>query len=215
MTNYTGKTDANGECTISDVPEGTYTLTASKEGYVDYTGTITVPGENDEALEITLEESNLVNLPIKALIMTSEGINKLNGGATIIGEELVGEFDSSEVIEYLSDVTVCVTHIVSYENENEVITQLDSPVSCTTGNAGGCTLRGLPELSEFSGYLFTIDHDTYTTSDCCDFGDFDGVCYGYIVPEFVSNGQRVDGNGNYLIIIPLEEWGESSEPAGR
>ena len=54
---YTGKTGSAGGCTISNVPEGEYEVAASKTGYVDYEGTLTV---NDEtgSLSIVLEESN-------------------------------------------------------------------------------------------------------------------------------------------------------------
>lgn len=39
---YTGKTGSAGGCTISNVPEGSYTVMASKTGYAVYTGNITV-----------------------------------------------------------------------------------------------------------------------------------------------------------------------------
>ncbi|MDO5824675.1 carboxypeptidase-like regulatory domain-containing protein [Methanobrevibacter sp.] len=50
---YTGKTGSAGGCTISNVPEGSYTVMASKTGYTVYTGNITVSEENT-TLTITL-----------------------------------------------------------------------------------------------------------------------------------------------------------------
>lgn len=50
---YTGKTGSAGGCTISNVPEGSYTVRASKTGYTVYTGNITVSEENT-TLTITL-----------------------------------------------------------------------------------------------------------------------------------------------------------------
>ena len=49
--NYTGKTGSAGGCTISNVPEGTYNVTATKTGYNEYTGTITV---NEETTSLTI-----------------------------------------------------------------------------------------------------------------------------------------------------------------
>lgn len=216
--NYTGKTDSNGECTITGVPEGTYNVTASKNGYVDYTGTITVPGEGeDSSLEIVLEESDTINVPIKVLIMTDEGRRKLAGVYDEVTEETVPVFDSSEVIEYIPNVTVTVTGTYTYGYDDEdVFTSLDSTVSCTTGNAGGCTLRGLPKLQlsqRISAYLLSIEHETYTTDDLIDNSQFEeqGPVYGYISFDegFCSTG--MDDNGNYLILItPPDEGGEHS-----
>lgn len=50
---FTGKTGSAGGCTISNVPEGSYTVMASKTGYTVYTGNITVSEENT-TLTITL-----------------------------------------------------------------------------------------------------------------------------------------------------------------
>ncbi len=50
---YTGKTGSAGGCTISNVPEGTYSVAASATGYNVYTGNITVSEENT-TLTITL-----------------------------------------------------------------------------------------------------------------------------------------------------------------
>lgn len=50
---FTGKTGSAGGCTISNVPEGSYTVMASKTGYTVYTGNITV-GEENTTLTITL-----------------------------------------------------------------------------------------------------------------------------------------------------------------
>ncbi|WP_295588799.1 carboxypeptidase-like regulatory domain-containing protein [uncultured Methanobrevibacter sp.] len=50
---YTGKTGSAGGCTISNVPEGTYSVAASATGYTDYTGTFEV-SENNTTLSITL-----------------------------------------------------------------------------------------------------------------------------------------------------------------
>lgn len=52
---YTGKTGSAGGCTISNVPEGTYNVTATKTGYNDYTGTITV-NEETTSLSISMTE---------------------------------------------------------------------------------------------------------------------------------------------------------------
>ncbi|WP_305554614.1 carboxypeptidase-like regulatory domain-containing protein [Methanobrevibacter sp. V74] len=50
---FTGKTGSAGGCTISNVPEGSYSVMASKTGYAVYTGNITVSEENT-TLAITL-----------------------------------------------------------------------------------------------------------------------------------------------------------------
>lgn len=50
---YTSKTGSAGGCTISNVPEGSYSVMASKTGYTVYTGNITVSEENT-TLSITL-----------------------------------------------------------------------------------------------------------------------------------------------------------------
>ncbi|WP_296875519.1 carboxypeptidase-like regulatory domain-containing protein [uncultured Methanobrevibacter sp.] len=52
-TQYTGKTGSAGGCTISNVPEGTYSVVATATGYNEYTGTLTVD-ENTSTLAITL-----------------------------------------------------------------------------------------------------------------------------------------------------------------
>ncbi len=52
---YTGKTGSAGGCTISNVPEGSYNVTATKTGYVDYTGTLTVD-EDNTSLTISMTE---------------------------------------------------------------------------------------------------------------------------------------------------------------
>ena len=49
---YTGKTGSAGGCTISNVPEGSYNVTASKAGYDEYSGTLHV-SKNDN-LTITM-----------------------------------------------------------------------------------------------------------------------------------------------------------------
>ena len=54
-TQYTGKTGSAGGCTISNVPEGTYSVVATKTGYTEYTGTIEV-SEDNKTLTITLTE---------------------------------------------------------------------------------------------------------------------------------------------------------------
>ena len=52
-TQYTGKTGSAGGCTISNVPEGTYSVVATATGYNEYTGTMEVTEEN-KTLTITL-----------------------------------------------------------------------------------------------------------------------------------------------------------------
>ncbi len=52
---YTGKTGSAGGCTISNVPEGTYNVTATKTGYNEYTGTMNVSEENTN-LTITMTQ---------------------------------------------------------------------------------------------------------------------------------------------------------------
>lgn len=52
---YSGKTGSAGGCTISNVPEGTYNVTASKTGYNEYTGTMNVSEENTN-LTITMTQ---------------------------------------------------------------------------------------------------------------------------------------------------------------
>ena len=52
-TQYTGKTGSAGGCTISNVPEGTYSVVATATGYTEYTGTMEV-SEDNKTLTITL-----------------------------------------------------------------------------------------------------------------------------------------------------------------
>ena len=52
---YSGKTGSAGGCTISNVPEGTYNVTATKTGYNTYNGTITV-NEANTSLSISMTE---------------------------------------------------------------------------------------------------------------------------------------------------------------
>ena len=52
---YNGKTGSAGGCTISNVPEGEYEVVASKTGYIEYTGTLTV-NENNTSLNISMTE---------------------------------------------------------------------------------------------------------------------------------------------------------------
>ena len=53
---FTGKTGSAGGCTIRNVPEGTYDVVASLNGYQEYEGTFTV-SEDSNTLNITLTES--------------------------------------------------------------------------------------------------------------------------------------------------------------
>ena len=53
-----GPTGSAGGCTVSDVPEGTHTLTVTCEGYETYTDTITVD-ESHTNFNITLTASEL------------------------------------------------------------------------------------------------------------------------------------------------------------
>lgn len=53
---YTGTTGTAGGCNISNVPYGTYTVTATKTGYANYSGTVTVSRKNTD-LPITLTSS--------------------------------------------------------------------------------------------------------------------------------------------------------------
>lgn len=50
---YTGTTGSAGGCNIKDVPEGTYSVTATATGYVDY--------ESSEDVEIS-EESKSISI---------------------------------------------------------------------------------------------------------------------------------------------------------
>ena len=54
---YTGKTGSAGGCNIQNVPEGTYTVTATKTGYADYTSSEDVEiSEENKTLSITMTE---------------------------------------------------------------------------------------------------------------------------------------------------------------
>ena len=53
---FTGKTGSAGGCTLSNVPEGTYSVVATASGYNEYTGSITVD-ENTTTLNIVLNNS--------------------------------------------------------------------------------------------------------------------------------------------------------------
>jgi len=52
---YTGKTGSAGGCNITEVPEGTYTVTATCSGYNDYTSSEDVViSEENKSLSITM-----------------------------------------------------------------------------------------------------------------------------------------------------------------
>lgn len=53
---FTGTTGTAGGCNISNVPYGTYTVTATKTGYANYSGTVTVSRKSTD-LPITLTSS--------------------------------------------------------------------------------------------------------------------------------------------------------------
>lgn len=42
----TGITGSAGGCTLSNIPDGEHTIIATKEGYVDYTSTVTTGADN-------------------------------------------------------------------------------------------------------------------------------------------------------------------------
>ena len=52
---YTGKTGSAGGCTINNVPEGSYNVTASKAGYIDYIGTLNVSKNDNLTITMTKE----------------------------------------------------------------------------------------------------------------------------------------------------------------
>ena len=52
---FTGTTGPAGGCNLKNVPLGDYEVTATKEGYVDYSGELTVTDETT-TLTIELEE---------------------------------------------------------------------------------------------------------------------------------------------------------------
>ena len=51
---YTGTSGSAGGCTLNDVALGEYTVSATKEGYSEYTDSLTVTEETD-SLEIEME----------------------------------------------------------------------------------------------------------------------------------------------------------------
>ena len=53
---FTGTSGSAGGCTLSEVPLGTYTVEATKEGYTDYEDEITVTAETT-TLAIVMEEA--------------------------------------------------------------------------------------------------------------------------------------------------------------
>ena len=53
---FTGTSGSAGGCTLSEVPLGTYTVEATKEGYTDYEDEITVTAETT-TLAIIMEEA--------------------------------------------------------------------------------------------------------------------------------------------------------------
>lgn len=42
----TGTTGRAGGCSLQNIPDGEHTVTVTKDGYTDYTGTITVSEDN-------------------------------------------------------------------------------------------------------------------------------------------------------------------------
>ena len=49
----TGTTGSAGGCSLQNIPDGEQTVTVTKEGYEDYTGTITV-SENNTSFTVSL-----------------------------------------------------------------------------------------------------------------------------------------------------------------
>lgn len=78
----TGTTDENGDCEITDVPVGDYTLTAELEGYADYTGDLTVDGDETVNIELnvldtlTITVENGESTPIEGATVTIGETNK-------------------------------------------------------------------------------------------------------------------------------------------
>lgn len=58
----TGTTDENGEVVISDVPYDEYTLTVTKEGYADYSESLTV--DEDKDINITLTAVDTLTITV-------------------------------------------------------------------------------------------------------------------------------------------------------
>ena len=52
---FTGTTGSAGGCSLNNVPVGSYTVTATKTGYAEYSSTLTVTSETT-TLTIELEE---------------------------------------------------------------------------------------------------------------------------------------------------------------
>ena len=52
----TGTTGSAGGCSLQNIPDGEQIVTVTKEGYTDYTGTITV-SENNTSFTVSLTAS--------------------------------------------------------------------------------------------------------------------------------------------------------------
>lgn len=79
----TGTTDSDGACTISDVDYGTYTVSASADGYDDYTGGESLVVDGDETLAIEMT-ATVTTRDISFTI--NDGTNAIDGASVVIGE---------------------------------------------------------------------------------------------------------------------------------
>lgn len=97
---FTGKTGSAGGCTIRNVPEGTYDVVASLNGYQDYEGTITV-NEDSTTLNISLTES-VITPTVSTYYFTSyadaEGNTEWGSGSVETTGNVSGGFTEVEVI---------------------------------------------------------------------------------------------------------------------
>lgn len=72
-------TGEDGKATFTAMEYGTYTVTASKEGYAEATGTLTVDATHN-TLTITMEVVDTITITV------NDGTNAIEGASVVIGE---------------------------------------------------------------------------------------------------------------------------------
>jgi gliding motility-associated-like protein len=163
--NYT--TDENGQVTI-ELPDGEYDYTVEADGYNDFTGTITVGGEDvDEAVIMIAEQEETHTVTITVVDENGDPIE--GATVTINGEEYVtdengqvtlelpnGEYDYTVTIDGYDDFTGTIT--VGGEDVDETVTM--------TTETHTVTITVVDENGDpIAGATITINGETYTTDE--------------------------------------------------
>jgi hypothetical protein len=165
VTKGTAATAANGTYTISNVPDGTYTIEVSKNGY--NTGTITniaVTGANVTGKNLQLTNNSIPTYTVSGIITANMPVGTVTGatvnlknGDTVIGTD-TSTWDGGYIISNVPDGTYTIE--VSYDGYT---TGTISNVVVTGANVTG---QHWQLIKESSGGLITSPWDigSYLTS---------------------------------------------------